>query len=205
MNAGTAGNRALASQGIIVLAVCVGGYMVLVDPARRQAAAAAGQAESIAAQVREAESLRDQVPMLSAALEKTKKDVKDIAESGKLARDERELFAAVMAMADGTGIRVEQLSPAKTATVSADSADARDTVVAYSITATGNYGQVAAFLRGLRTGLGFTNLRSVRLTPTPEENAPVVRAVIETEHFAFDPAPAAPAADPKRSSAAGGA
>ena len=118
-----------------------------------------------------------------------------MAETGRLAREERDLFSAIMSLADENQVTVDGLNPAKaiarqgTAPGQIEAADARDITVAYSISVTGTYPAMATFLRSLRTGLGHAQVRSVRLVPAPEERAQLVRAVIETEHYAFDTTP----------------
>lgn len=194
-------SRAALAQGAIALALCVGGYMVAVDPARQEIVRVKGQTETIAAQLHEAEALRTDVSRLAAGREKARAEATHIEEAGRLARDERELYSALVALAESSGMTVDQLAPAKLPPRPAFlpgqpvPADARDVVVAYTITATGSYRSIAQFLRGLRGGMGYTLVRSVRLSPTADEASQVVRAVIETEHYSFDTAPkeAAPA------------
>jgi hypothetical protein len=202
-------SRNMVAQGAIVLSICVGGYMALVDGPRQKAAQAQTECESITAQLRESESLRDQIPQYTAAREKCKAEARSLAETGRLAREERDLFSAIMSIADASHITVDQLNPAKApvratgAPGQTEAADARDITVAYSINASGTYPAMAVFLRSLRTGLGHSMVRSVRIVPSPEDHTPVVRAVIETEHYSFDPTPAAQP-EAVRSTAAGG-
>lgn len=202
--------RETITHGVIALSVCLGGYMLLVDGPRRGAAAARGEAETIAAQLREAESIRDQVPMLTAARQKTRATVQAFADAGRLAREERDLYAGIMAIADSCQVTVEQMAPAKLGSKSsahqpmAKEADSsRDLTVAYTITATGSYKAVATFLKSLRTDLGHSMVRAVRLAPLPADPEPIVRAVIETEHYSFDASPA-PAGESARVAGAGG-
>jgi hypothetical protein len=200
-------SRTTLAQGVIALALCIGGYMAVVDPPRQQIVRVRGQSETIAAQLKEAEAMRSDVSRLAAGREKTRAEAAQISRAGRLARDERELYSALVALAESSGMTVDQLAPAKlparpmTLPGQAEAADARDAVVAYTITATGSYRAIAQFLGGLRGGLGYTLVRSVRLTATADESANMVRAVIETEHYSFD---TAPKAAPATTAAAGG-
>jgi hypothetical protein len=113
-----------------------------------------------------------------------------------------------MALATASGVSVEQMAPAKVALRpapapgQADAQDARDVTVAYSISATGSYTSAAAFLRGLRTGMGHCAIRSAKLIPTQDDRAQTVRLTVETEHYAFDATPApAPAEGPRAAGA----
>jgi hypothetical protein len=209
MSAAAPDSRNMVAQGVIVLAVCVGGYMALVDGPRQKAAQAQSECQSIAAQVKDAEALRDQIPAFTASRERCKTEAKALAEKGRLAREERDLFSAIMSLADANHITIDQLTPAKAPMKATgvpgqgEAADARDITVAYSMSATGSYPDFASFLRSLRTGLGHSQVRSVRLTPAQDEHAQIVRAVIETEHYSFDATPPAQP-DAARSTAAGG-
>jgi hypothetical protein len=204
-------SRNVVAQGAIILSICVGGYMALVDGPRQKAAQAQSECAAIAAQLKEAESLRDQVPAFTALRERCKTEGAALAECGRLAREERELFAAIMSLADQNRVTIDGLNPAKATGKQAaapgqpEAPDARDVTVAYSISATASYPAMASFLRSLRTGLGHAQVRSVRLVPSAEDKAQLVRAVIETEHYAFDttPPPATGTADGARHAEAG--
>jgi hypothetical protein len=209
--AGPLWNRGLVAQATIVLSVCIGGYMSLVDGPRQQAARARAEAAAIATQLREAEQLRNQVPMFTAARERWGHEAAALVEAGRLAREERELFASIMSIADSSHVTIEQLNPAKAAgrlvvpvaDAGADDGGAGDVNVAYSISAKGSYSDVALFLRALRTGLGYSIVRSARITPYGEDQARLVRAEIETEHFAFDPSPPRQTSDGSQADAGG--
>src|SRR5256885_11853316 len=46
---------------------------------------------------------------------------------------------------------------------------------------------IFSFLRAIRSELGYSRVRSVKMLPLFDEKVKAVRALIETEHFAFDP------------------
>lgn len=197
MSAPTTPQRAALVNGVIMVALCVGGYMMLVDGPRQRATDARVEAEAIAEQLKDADSQREDVPRLTSVREKIRSESARLADQGRLARDDRELYSTVMALADTSGVMVEQLLPAKLPPKppvplgQAGPPDARDGQAAYNIAAVGTYAQVAEFIRGLRTTMGHTLVRSVRMTPTMDEESQIVRAVIETEHYAFDATPSA--------------
>lgn len=193
--------RQLIAHSAIGLAVCIGAYMALVDGPRKTLASLRTENESLAAQVATAERLHHQVPALSAALEKASQEAARIAEFGRPARDERGLFAAMVSLAAQHDIRLDELNPlrlnvARDSATKADAADLpQDAAVGYSMVAVGSYDHVAAFLRALSGELGYTLVRTVKLTPSVDEKVKLVRAIIETEHFSFDPSARAPLAD----------
>ncbi|MBY0263253.1 MAG: type II secretion system protein M [Phycisphaerales bacterium] len=65
-------------------------------------------------------------------------------------------------------------------------APARDMKSGYTIFATGTYASVAALLESLQSRLGYTTIRSVRLTSQDSAGPEGVSVQIETEHLAID-------------------
>jgi hypothetical protein len=202
--------RQLVSTAVIGIAVCLGGSFVFVGPARRQLAQATLRAAALNTQLREAEAARDSLAQYTVALNRVSDESAAITRSGAMARDERQLFSALMASAAAHHLRIDQLNPAKAAPVAlapgaagAPQGGEKDVAVGYSMTAIGTYGELASFLRSLRSEFGFSTVRTVRLVPTTDDQRQTVRALIETSHFAFDPSPVA-ADDASRISQAGG-
>lgn len=209
--------RNVFAQGMIGFMVSIGAYMLLVDPASKKLAAAKAQEISIASQASAAESLRNIVPQISAAATRARDEADRIVQTGRLARQEQELFAALSALAARTGIRVDQLTPNKlTNTAKAappgqptpapgavDVAEnAATSAIGYTIDATASYSDLATFLKATRTELGYCSVKSVRISPTSDIHKKLVHAIIMTEHYSFD---ASPAVLTSADTAAGGA
>jgi hypothetical protein len=185
--------RQTVAQGVIAVAVCLGGYVALVGPARDALARASGEREELALRVRDAEVISEQSARLSSRLDTVRREATSLQERGALARDERRLYAAIVAASEACGVGLDQLNPSKTKPVqistTPDPRAARDAAVAYSITATGTYEAVATFLRALQNDLGVTVVRSVSVGAFPGRGPEQVRATIDTVHCSFDPAP----------------
>ena len=194
--------RQLLAHGAIGLAACFGMYMALVDGPRKQLMEAQAKRALLTDQVRTTEGLRDQIPAMSAALGKLTREAEDIQTMGRLAREERGLFAAVMSLAESHHVRLDELNPVKTApgprrpigpAAPTTVPTSNDTSVGYTMVAVASYDNIAAFAAALRTDLGYSVVRSIRLTPVQDERVRLVRAVIETEHYSFDTSPPQPA------------
>ncbi len=194
--------RQIVAHGAMGLAACVGAYMALVDGPRKQLVDAHAQVQALTEQVRTAEGLRDQIPAMTAALDKATHEVSQIRDMGRLAREERGLFAAMMALAGAHHVRLDELNPARvTSGPGKDRAQLTaltnvpqgDIAVGYTMVAVASYDEIAAFTEAIRNDLGYTLIRSVRLTPVQDERVKLVRAVIETEHYSFDTSPRQPA------------
>ncbi len=191
--------RNLIAQGSIALAVCFGGYMLFAEPARTSLAEERARTAALEAQVKEAEAIQQQVPQLTAALAAATAESDDIKRRGELARDERLLYSALVAAAERHRVQIDQLNPAKLARPSAragspeEAAARNDAAIAFSISATGAYADIAGFVESLQSDLGYSLVRSLSMAPRAETHTDVVRATIETAHFYFDPTPAGPA------------
>ena len=202
--------RALIAQGTIALAVCLGGYMVFVDPAKQELVKERGKAAELAAQVQQAESTRDQLPQITAALQAATTEAANVLDLGRLAKDERQLYAAVVATAEQHRVQIDQLNPAKLPSpptkpgAQPDPTGARDIALGYSISASGTYSDIAAFVHALQTELGYTLVRSVSLANRGNDGEDQLRASIETAHFYFDPTPAGTAPSQQVAGATGG-
>lgn len=198
--------RETVASGVIACAVVAGAYMFVVDKPRGELSRVRASVQAVVSELAAAEALCEQIPGWVAVLKQSQARAEEIARRGDLARDERALFAAMTGLAAERGVSVEQLSPAgagqswrrggafRVSTPAGrdapfDTLSPGDIIVAYSMTATGTYASLASFLRCLRERLGYAQVRLVRMTPVSDQPGAAVRAIIETEHFAFDPVP----------------
>jgi len=95
--------------------------------------------------------------------------------------------SASMSTAGAQGAKGQVAGTASGAQPGAQPAPARpvfDARVAYSISLEGDYSSVVRFIRGLQGGVGFTSVRSIRVSPGSEGQR--VNVALETEHVAFD-------------------
>jgi hypothetical protein len=202
--------RTLVAQSAIALAVCLGGYIVFVDPPRQELVQERAKAAALASQVQQADSTRDQIPQITAALQAATGDAANLLELGRLARDERQLYAAVVATAEQHRVQIDQLNPAKMPAAPTrpgaqpDMTGVRDIALGYSISAAGAYSDITAFVHALQSELGFTMVRSISLASRGNQGEDNLRASIDTAHFFFDPTPAGPAPSQQVAGAPGG-
>lgn len=181
--------RDLIARGVIAVAVFAGSYAVLVAPSRDELAQTRARTSSAQQELAEVEQLQNRLAQMTAALSRASDEAAAIERMGVMASDHRRLFAAIMRIGGEHGVRVDQLTPlgavAPPQGISPD--DARlDSTVAYRTTVIAPYERLPGFLHALRTGMGYAIIRSVRLSPTLNENNDV-HAIIETEHSRFDP------------------
>lgn len=188
--------RTIIALAVIAGMVCVGAYTIIYDPIAKKLLTAKAEETALTSQVRAAEVIRDTLPQVTAAVQKAAADASQINDTGRFAREEQELYAALTSLASKHRVRIDQMTPTLTSeakgssgSTSATDAAQGTTVVAYTIDATATYVQMAAFIRSLRTEVGYCNVRTVRITPTSETRQKLVHAFIETEHYSFEASP----------------
>lgn len=186
--------RQIIAHAAAGLAICFGGYAFLVSPAAKDLSEVRAECVRLTNEAQRAQTLEGRTDEMTGELDRLTAEAAEIEDAGNLARNERDLFAAISNLAQRSHIRIDQLAPSKSAPKSGsakNATDARpgDTAVRYAMTAVGGYSDAAAFLRALRSELGFVAVRSVRISPLPDDAASAVKITIETEHFAFDTTP----------------
>lgn len=202
--------RRLLAEAVIAVSLCAGAHYFVVDPAQARLAEAKAK---IAAHDAE-RALRSGVLSLTDAQvadlhRQTRERLDDIARRSHLAEDQTVLFERVSSIAGEHGLRLESLTPGASPTSRAAVAPApppppppptggagpaeppppppaKDTRVGYTVTVVGPYASVAGFVRALGDGLGYTLVRAVRITRAEGADADAIRAVVETDHLAFD-------------------
>lgn len=206
-------SKRLACEFLIAAAVCAGLYYFMVDSTKAKIAVV--RADAAKAQQEEAShagigSLSD--AQVGDLMRTTAERVADMKARSAPATDEAGMFTKISDMAISNAVRIEQLNPvqikgdggpriapqaptsppmAPSSTPAAQAAaegppQPHDIRVGYSMVVTGKYSDLAAFISSLSEHLGYTIVKSVRMTQ-PNLNTPdTLRAAIETEHLALD-------------------
>ncbi len=187
--------RKLVPLVAIGLAVVIGGYKALVDPAREKARVLAAEISETSARVAGAESFLDQIPAMTAEIAALEARAGSIAATSGIARHSIGLYEAVTRIGASCRVRINQLDPTAPVVAAPGAPNAppsRDTQVGYQIIVQGSYADVVRFVGALGRDLGYTLVRSVRISPDRDSAQPMVTASIQTEHYGFDTAPPPP-------------
>jgi hypothetical protein len=199
------GHRQVVSHAAIGVSLCIGAYSFFVEPIHKRLAECRAREDQAVTDLRPAEGLQERLGAIKTALERADQEAARIRELGQPARDERDLFASVTSLAETCHVRIDQLAPLVLGPSASPGAardpgapagpapSARDAVAGYTIAVVCSYQDLAEFLRQIRSELGYSMVRSVRLTPLADERVRAVQAVIETEHYSFDASPDSPA------------
>lgn len=190
--------RQIGVELFIGVAACAAAYVFLVQPLDRRVGEAGAKNIELQAQIQRDSSQALPKQQIDAMRVEAAARGKSVVERSAFAADENATFGSLMALASRHAVRVEQLQPgtartqkSKPAPVAAPlppgtpeiaTAPVKDRRSAVSMTVIGEYGRVAAFVRSLEREMGFTTVRTVRLTPVMDGATQRVHASIETEH-----------------------
>lgn len=203
--------RRLVCEFVVAAAICGGAYYFLVDGAHAKLAAVRADI----AKVQQDEAARSGIGSLtdgqvSDLLRTTSEKAAQMRARSAPALDESTMFARLSELASMNSVRVEQLNPVQTQGASAPSvglppgvqpgtpaaaaagttpdgiAPAKDIRIGYSLAVTGKYPDLTAFVSALTDRLGYTIVKSVRITQPDVRTPDMLRAAIETEHLAMD-------------------
>ncbi len=195
----SAAARPLIAQGVIGLSVCLGGYAAIVLPLRERVGAVRADLAQAEAQAREAQQLEASMAAVMDRMTEAQKRADAIIAAGALARSQEALYTVVNARAAELGVRIDEFAPVQPSGAgSAPGASDRsvamtaDVVLRCRFVAAGSYGQIARLLEALTGQNEYTMIRSVRLWPASGAEDRLVRAEVETEHYAVDPTPHTP-------------
>ena len=168
-------DRGLLTHTVVVLGMCVGAWMMLVQPQMKGLRAAEA---ALAAEEKAQQDVSDHL------FEKTVQKMKDvksrIAEIERcngLMHDSSRLYGSIMDLAAMHGVTIQNLQPGSEKL----SADAKTSVNRIDLSAEGAFDKVASFLDAIIELDGFIRPVSLNVVPTRDEANPTVIA-----HFSCD-------------------
>ncbi len=195
-------SRDLSTMTFIVLALCGAASVMMFGPVRHRET----QANLALEEAHRAAQLAPSLLIESVAWREEEargKAMQDyVAKHSTGAIDSAALTQRLYDMATICGLELSRIRPSAkhiNAGKNADGASksAPQAALRVSLDTTADYQAVVRFLDSLETDFGFVRIETVRLTPVTSAGKPLVRATIESVHFAFDPALAEPKLTPE--------
>lgn len=186
--------RELMAHAIICAAICVGGWMMLVQPKSRALA-------DIEATIAEQSSgdvplTEDGVKSLASRVEQVKERVQDVKARNALASDSARLYSQTMMLAEERNVLVERLKPDADPRKLPDNAG---TATRVDMTVKGEYESVALFLDDVLRLHGFMRPVSLSIQPSGgNERLVSARLTCEALHFNLPEALTIPGGGPKK-------
>jgi Tfp pilus assembly protein PilO len=174
-------DRELLAQIIIIVGVCVGGWLMLVQPRIAELReleadiATAGSAASVDAEavVRMADSLQRDIYAKVAAIESR----------NALARNSSRLYARITALADEHGVVVQRLNPGLAKHGVAFDGPYRATT--FDVIVAGDYVRIAAFIDAIGSLPGFIRPSNLSIAPRDIDGEQLVEARLACDALEF--------------------
>lgn len=178
--------RSVLSELVIGVALCVGVYALWIEPIERKLAVAGRLEDEVAAERRRLEGSTLEPAEAKKRLEAWAARAKQLEALNQAARSEAELVSASAELARRHSVRIDQVQPERVPPEAGAKGGEHASRLGQSITVSGSYPAVVAFLDGLERDLGLTRIKSVQVSPTGLPGSHEVTAVIRSEHFAFE-------------------
>ena len=174
-------DRQLAAQIMIMLAICVGGWMMIVEPKlneinKLEATIAEATANPMLAAQQSVEDMADE-------LQTVRDRLGWIEAQNNFAGDSSQIYGLVMDLAEKHSITVQRLDPRSDR--GADDEEKTVHVMGFNMMVRGEYIQVAEFMRALEGLSAFISPMTVRLAPAEIDGRTVVEARIDCESVSF--------------------
>ncbi len=175
-------DRKLLAECIILLVVCVGAWLMIVRPKRNQLA---GLETQIAhARSDPARESRGTVEQMAARLDDVRYDVRNVIRQNELGRDSSRMYGLIMELAKLHDVSVGRLDPGDRRESGATKGITR---TSFSMSVSGRFRQVAAFLEGILKIDGFVRPGSLTLAPDGVAGAnALVTAQFSCQTLSFD-------------------
>jgi Tfp pilus assembly protein PilO len=164
-------DRNLVSQVAIVLAICVGGWMMLIQP-RAQELADLQSVLDQAAGSREGGSTAALERLTNRVVE-LRDRIEEINAANSVAGDSSALYDGMMKLAQQSGVRVTNLSPGSEPTLERDG---RVSVRRVDVAIEGTFQSAAQFIDSVESLGGFVRPSSLSVTPRQVEGRNIVSA-----------------------------
>jgi len=172
-------DRESIAQIVIVLALCIGGWLAFVEPKATRAA-------ELQTQIRMLDQMHwspGPAPLsLEPALARLETRVRNIEHGGQLTTDTAYLYQTVSSLAREHGVRVRALKPGGADRRTAGNAQHRRS---FQVEADATYEQMASFLGAMQRIDGFLTPVSLVLNPTRDGDQRLVRAFLTCELYTY--------------------
>lgn len=192
--------RAVASQGLIALALCAGAYMTLMEPAERRLNDLRAEVARRQSAALQCASSTMSISQLASLRDACTEAINQLQTRNTQSSSEAQLFESLVKLAGESGVRVESMSPSTVTNARKPASGAQpplqpgaqpaakldDRRYGYTLRVQCSYDQLVRFVESLQSGAGFASVRAVRLSPSNEPGSRLLSATIETEHLWFD-------------------
>ena len=174
-------DRKLIAEAVVMVAVCIGAWMMIVD--RQRGALAELEAIIETAKRNPVRASRAQIEQMASRIDAIRTRVRTIEFESGLARDSSRTYGLIMGLAKVHDITVRRLDPSP-AGRSPDAADPVQ-VTGFTMSVEGTYERVALFIEGVQALSGFVRPGILSVTPLGNTGAARVTAQFSCEGLSF--------------------
>lgn len=186
--------RKHASRALLTTAAACAAWSILVRPVENKAAAQQALLSISQREIEQFEHDADAGADLAPEIARMRRQLDDVYDWAALSGDPGRLYDALRRLAASSGVRIERIEPSTVRHGARQGArqpgDVQVETAGYTVEITGRYDAIADFVRACESDLGASRLSSFRIAataPTPDGQAPVLSAVIETVHVSLSP------------------
>jgi Tfp pilus assembly protein PilO len=174
-------DRDFLLHAVIALGICIGGWMMVVQPKARELARLE---QSLADNAANPGSIKQQtIEQAAQQMASIRQRVSEVDWSNRLAGDSSRLYGLVMDLADAHGVQVQNLQPGMASKKAA--ADAAVSILRLDMTVEGPYESVARFIEAVMQLDTSIRPTSLQLAPTKVNGRPVVTAALGCDVLTF--------------------
>lgn len=188
--------RRHASELVIALCLCGGGYYFFVKPVEAELTQTRQAIVEARHEAHEAEMHARNEPRSRMAIERGVRLAEEVDVKSRSARDEAAMFTTLSQTAAELGVLVDAIQPNRQNTRSASTADIGaagenvpppdDVVTSYTVELRGGYAEIVRMLAILEGQSAYSVVRRVQVQTIADPDRQIVRAVISLDRLAFD-------------------
>lgn len=203
--------RSLVAMGMICLAVCVGGWLMLAEPVRRQQVALEQERDKLSADLRQAVEVGGDIKLWTTRTNKASAELASLAKRAGAALTDQAAVDQLSEISRSTGVRLEELRPMDSGTLGAPTTaaaaaigavgaevltpQAQDIKRTFRLLITGSFAEFNAFFAQIDGTTQFAAVRSARVVSAgkPGQTTLSAEVIIDMLAPALPKAPAAAA------------
>ncbi len=174
-------DRKLIAEVVVMLAACIGAWMMIVDPQKGELAELEATIET--AKTSPVRASRVQIEQMATRIDAVRTRVREIESESGLARDSSRTYGLIMGLPKEHDVTVRRLDPSP-AGRSAAAADPVQ-VTGFTMSVEGTYERVALFIEGVQALNGFVRPGNLSVRPWGDTGAARVTAQFSCEGLSF--------------------
>jgi Tfp pilus assembly protein PilO len=176
-------DRQFLAQALIILALCVGGWMMIVEPKLSEI----NRLEAEIAEAKANPALLEQtaVEEMARRIGRVKAQVQAVQQQNQFARDTALIYAEIMDLADDHQVELLRLDPGSRHAGEREPDEESVQKITFDLTIEGTYENVARFLTAVQDIDGFVRPIALAVTPRVVEGRPRVEATLKCEAVSF--------------------